>query len=148
MLSIARVLALEITLTLAAMAAPVPAPLMQTPPQAPVNSSTPAPAPGSVRHPASPTTLAARGKIVGFDERARSLTIATAAGEERFTLNETTRLRHASRAISGAELAKLTGHQATVRYHESAGQKRVLSVRVASAPALAESKSTDFGGLP
>ena len=147
MLSIARFVVLEITLTVAALAIPARAALMQTA-TPPANASTAAPAPGSVRRPAAPTTLAARGRIVAFDEGARSLTIATAAGEERFTLNDATRLRHASRSISVAELAKLTGHQATVRYHQSAGQQRVLSVRVASAPALAESKSTDDGGLP
>ena len=147
MLSIARFVVLEITLTVAALAIPARAALMQTA-TPPANASTAAPAPGSVRRPSAPTTLAARGRIVAFDEGARALTIATAAGEERFTLNDATRLRHASRSISVAELAKLTGHQATVRYHQSAGQKRVLSVRVASAPALAESKSTDDGGLP
>ncbi|HET7220876.1 MAG TPA: hypothetical protein VFJ02_22640 [Vicinamibacterales bacterium] len=146
MLSIAHVLAMEIALTLAGVAIPALPAELQT--SAPPRTSASLPAPAPARRAAPPTTLAARGKILAFDEAARSLTIATAAGDERFTLNDTTRLRHASRAISGAELAKLTGHQATVRYHQSAGQKRVLSVRVASAPVLAESKSTDFGGLP
>ena len=144
MFSIAHVLAMDLALAMAAsMVSPPRALEMQTSPQTRAEASAPPP-----RRAAAPTTLAARGRIVAFDQSAHALTIATTGGEERFTLDDATRLRHASHAISGAELAKLTGHQATVRYHQSAGQKHVLSVRVASAPALADSKSTDPGGLP
>jgi hypothetical protein len=144
MLSIALALAVDLALAMVASIAPLSwTPAMQTAPPTRAEASAPRP-----RRAAAPTTLAARGRIVAFDQGAHSLTIATTGGEERFTLDEATRIRHASRAISGADLAKLTGHQATVRYHESAGQKHVLSVRVASAPALAESKTTDSGGLP
>jgi hypothetical protein len=86
------------------------------------------------------TTLAATGKIVQFDPTAQSLTLSTSKGEERFTLDAATRLREASRAIAPGDLAKLTGHQATVRYHDASGQKSVVSVRVSSAAPKAQAK--------
>ncbi|HEY7500938.1 MAG TPA: hypothetical protein VH740_20620 [Vicinamibacterales bacterium] len=79
----------------------------------------------------APTTLAATGKIVSFDPAAQSLTLSTSKGQEQFTLESSTRLRDSSHAIAPADLAGLTGRQATVRYHESSGQKTVVSVRVA-----------------
>jgi hypothetical protein len=82
--------------------------------------------------PATLTTLAATGKIVQFDPAAQSLTLSTPKGEERFILEASTRLRDASHAIAPADLAKLTGRQATVRYHDASGQKSVVSVRVSS----------------
>ena len=90
--------------------------------------------------PAAATTLAATGKIVQFDPMAQSLTLSTSKGEERFTLDASTRLHEASRAIAPADLAKLTGHQATVRYHDASGQKSVVSVRVSSAATKAQAK--------
>ena len=86
------------------------------------------------------TTLAATGKIVQFDPAAQSLTLSTSKGQEQFTLDSSTRLRDASHAIAPADLAKMTGHQATVRYHDSSGQKSVVSVRVSSAAAKAQTK--------
>jgi hypothetical protein len=83
--------------------------------------------------PAAPTTLAASGKIVKFDPADQSLTLSTAKGDEQFTIAAATRLRSASRTIAANDLASLAGHQATVRYHESSGQKTVLSVRVSPA---------------
>ena len=106
-------------------------------------SSSPSTQPGAVRpaksaaaapsKPAAPTTLAASGKIVRFDADAQSLTLSTSKGEEQFKLEASTRLRSASHAISPSELSALTGRQATVRYHETSGQKTVLSVRVSPA---------------
>ena len=90
--------------------------------------------------PAATTTLAASGKIVSFDATAQSLTLSTSKGEERFTLDSSTRLQEASHSIAPADLAKLTGHQATVRYHDASGQKSVVSVRVSSAAAKAQTK--------
>ena len=90
--------------------------------------------------PAAPTPLAASGKIVKFDPADQSLTLSTAKGDEQFTLASSTRLRSASRAIAPSDLASLTGHQATVRYHESGGQKTVLSVRVSQAAPKAAAK--------
>jgi len=89
---------------------------------------------------AAATTLAATGKIVQFDATAQSLTLATSKGQEQFTLDASTRLRDSSRAIAPADLTKLTGHQATVRYHDTAGQKSVVSVRVSSAAPKAQTK--------
>ena len=89
---------------------------------------------------AAATTLAATGKIVKFDPTAQSLILSTPKGEERFTLDSSTRLREASHAIVPADLAKLTGHQATVRYHDASGQKSVVSVRVAAAAAKGQTK--------
>jgi hypothetical protein len=90
--------------------------------------------------PAAPTTLAATGTIVKFDSTEQSLTLSTSKGEERFTLDASTRLRDASHSIAPADLAKFTGHQATVRYHDASGQKSVVSVRVSSAAAKAQTK--------
>ena len=90
--------------------------------------------------PAATTTLAASGKIVSFDATAQALTLSTSKGEERFTLDSSTRLQEASHSIAPADLAKLTGHQATVRYHAASGQKSVVSVRVSSAAAKAQTK--------
>jgi hypothetical protein len=90
--------------------------------------------------PSAPTTLAATGKIVQFDTTAQALTLSTPKGDERFTLDSSTRLRDASHSIAPADLAKLTGHQATVRYHDASGQKSVVSVRVSSAAPEAQSK--------
>jgi hypothetical protein len=81
----------------------------------------------------TPATLAASGKIVSFDAGAQSLTLSTPKGEEQFTLESSTRLRDSSHAISPNDLSGLTGRRATVRYHESGGQKTVVSVRVAPA---------------
>jgi hypothetical protein len=89
---------------------------------------------------AASTTLAASGKIVRFDPAAQSLTLSTSKGEKEFTIDSSTRLRDASHTISANDLAKLTGHQATVRYHESDGQKQILSVRVVTAPAKTQAK--------
>lgn len=86
------------------------------------------------------TTLAATGKIVQFDAAAQSLTLSTSKGQEQFTLDSSTRLRDASHAIAPADLARLTGHQATVRYHDTSGQKSVVSVRVSSAAPKAQAK--------
>ena len=90
--------------------------------------------------PAAGTTLAASGKIVAFDSTAQSLTLSTSKGEERFTLDSSTRLQESSHSIAPADLANLTGHQATVRYHDASGQKSVVSVRVSSAAAKAQTK--------
>jgi hypothetical protein len=90
--------------------------------------------------PAATTTLAASGKIVSFDATSQSLTLSTSKGEERFTLDSSTRLQESSHSIAPADLAKLTGHQATVRYHDASGQKSVVSVRVSSAAAKAQTK--------
>jgi hypothetical protein len=90
--------------------------------------------------PAATTTLAASGKIVSFDATSQSLTLSTSKGEERFTLDRSTRLQESSHAIAPADLAKLTGHQATVRYRDASGQKSVVSVRVSSAAAKAQTK--------
>lgn len=90
--------------------------------------------------PTATTTLAASGKIVSFDATAQSLTLSTSKGEERFTLDSSTRLQEASHSIAPADLVRLTGHQATVRYHDASGQKSVVSVRVSSAAAKAQTK--------
>lgn len=90
--------------------------------------------------PAAATTLAASGKIVSFDATSQSLTLSTSKGEERFTLDSSTRLQESSHSIAPADLAKLAGHQATVRYHDASGQKSVVSVRVSSAAAKAQTK--------
>jgi len=113
----------------------------------PARATTPAQARQSSKSTAAPaakssaaTTLAATGKIVQFDPTAQSLTLSTSKGEERFTLDSSTRLHEASRSIAPGDLAKLTGHQATVRYHDASGHKSVVSVRVSSAAPKAQAK--------
>ena len=76
------------------------------------------------------TTLRVTGTIDKFDAATRILSLSTANGTVRFTLASTARLRRGWHRIEPADLEKLAGDRATVRYSESAGSKTVQSVHV------------------
>ena len=86
------------------------------------------------------TTLVTTGKIVQFDLTGQALTLSTSKGEQHFTVGPTARLAESSHTITIADLGKLAGHKATVRYKESAGEKSVESIRVSSSGAKTSSK--------
>ncbi len=86
------------------------------------------------------TTLVATGKIVQFDATGQTLTLSTSKGEQHFTVGPAARLQESSHTITVADLGKLAGHKATVRYKESAGEKSVESIRVSSSAAKTSTK--------
>ncbi len=79
------------------------------------------------RRPSSP-----RERSSQFDATGQALTLSTSKGEQHFTVSPAARLRDSSHAISPADLGKLTGHKATVRYRESGGARNVESIHVSS----------------
>lgn len=80
------------------------------------------------------TATVATGKIVKFDASANTVTIATSGGEQQFVLNSSSKIREGSKSLAAADLEKLAGHRATIRYTESNGQKMVQSLGVAGGP--------------
>jgi hypothetical protein len=76
------------------------------------------------------TTLSVRGAIDKYDQSTRTLVLSTASGQLQFPIAPTTRIRRGWHAVDPADLPKLTGAQATVRYTESGGSKSVESVHV------------------
>jgi hypothetical protein len=76
------------------------------------------------------TTLSVRGAIDKYDQSTRTLVLSTASGQLQFPIAPTTRIRRGWHAVDPADLPKLTGAQATVRYTESGGSKNVESVHV------------------
>lgn len=128
----------SLSLAGSALAATPSAPPSQTQSAAqPANAA--ATTPAQSKTPA-PTTLVATGKIVLFDATGQALTLSTSKGEEQFSVGPTARLREASHMITTADLGSLTGHKATVRYRESAGEKSVESIRVSSSAAKTSTK--------
>jgi hypothetical protein len=116
--------------------APSPPTRQQSAPQsASAVSTTPAKAKASTA-----TTLVASGKIVQFDATGQALTLSTAKGEQHFTVGPDARLRDASHTITVADLGKLAGHKATVRYKEAAGERSVESIRVSGSTAKTSAK--------
>jgi hypothetical protein len=116
--------------------APAPPTRQQSSAQ-PVNASSTKPAKTN----ATPaTTLVATGKIVQFDATGQALTLSTSKGEQQFTVGPAARLQESSHTITVADLSKLAGHKATVRYKESAGEKSVESIRVSSSAAKTSAK--------
>jgi hypothetical protein len=88
----------------------------------------------------TPTTLVATGKIVQFDATGKALTLSTSKGEEHFMVGPSARLQESSHTITTAELGKLAGHKATVRYKEAAGEKNVESIHVSSSAGKTSAK--------
>ena len=66
--------------------------------------------------PATPKALSATGKIVGFDNATKTLTLSTPKGEEKFVLGSSVRLQEGAKTITAANLSaptlKLTSNQA------------------------------------
>lgn len=77
------------------------------------------------------TATVARGKIVKFDPASKMLTLSTGSGEEQFTLAANARVREGSKSVTAADLEKMAGDRATVRYSESGGQRTAHSVTLA-----------------
>ena len=88
---------------------------------------------------AAPKEASATGKIVGFDDASKTLTISTSKGEEKFVLGSTVQLHEGSKTITSANLSSLTGQQAKVRYTVSGSDKTADSVMV-SEPAHSAKK--------
>ena len=76
------------------------------------------------------TTLSVRGTIDKYDASSRTLSLTTSNGSLQLPLSSNTRIRRGWRKLEPAELEKLAGDQATVRYTESGGNKIVESVHV------------------
>jgi len=80
--------------------------------------------------PAASTTLSMRGTIDAYDASSRTLSLATSSGTVRFPVAATARISQGGHKVDAAQLQKLTGNHATVRYTESDGTKIVESVHV------------------
>jgi hypothetical protein len=76
------------------------------------------------------TTLSVRGTIDKYDAGSRTLSLTTSNGSLQLPLSSNTRIRRGWRKLEPAELEKLAGDQATVRYTEAGGNKIVESVHV------------------
>jgi hypothetical protein len=80
--------------------------------------------------PSTSTTLSVRGTIDNYDASSRTLSLSTSSGTVKFPVSSATRLSQAGHKIEAAELQKLAGDRATVRYTDSGGKKTVESVHV------------------
>ena len=89
---------------------------------------------------AAPKSLSATGKIVGFDDATKTLTLSTAKGEEKFVLGSSVRLQEGAKTITAANLSSLAGHQAKVRYAASGSNKAAESVMVSGGARAKSSK--------
>ena len=89
---------------------------------------------------ATPKALSATGKIVGFDNATKTLTLSTAKGEEKFVLGSSSRLQEGAKTITTANLSSLAGYQAKVRYTASGSDKAAESVMVSGGAHAKSSK--------
>jgi hypothetical protein len=80
--------------------------------------------------PADSTTLSVRGRIDKYDPSTRMLSLSTSNGTVQIPLPQATRIRRGWRRVDPAELGKLVGNRATVRYTRSGGNTIVASVHV------------------
>jgi len=90
--------------------------------------------------PATPKALSATGKIVGFDNATKTLTLSTPKGEEKFVLGSSARLQEGAKTITTANLSGLAGYQAKVRYTASGSNKSAESVMVSGGARAKSSK--------
>ncbi|HKT80030.1 MAG TPA: hypothetical protein VJP86_07400 [Vicinamibacterales bacterium] len=97
------------------------------------STSKPAPAKAASAKPAKATTMRSNGKLTTFDPASMMLTLSTSKGSQQYTLTSATKIEEGSKTIDGAALSKLTGHEVTVSYSDSGGQKMVQSVHVSAA---------------
>ena len=74
------------------------------------------------------TTLRLRGTIDKYDASTRILSLSTSNGIVQFPLASTASIREGRDRIDAAQLEKLIGYRATVRYSETGGNKTVESV--------------------
>jgi hypothetical protein len=80
--------------------------------------------------PSASTILRMPGTIDKYEASTGVLSLETANGKVQFPLATATRIRRDGRRIDAADLAKLSGRRAAVRYSESDGHKTVESVHV------------------
>jgi hypothetical protein len=76
------------------------------------------------------TTLSVRGTIDKYDASTRTLSLSTANGTVRLSTTATTRIRQGWHKVDEADLQKMVGDRATVRYTESDGNRIVESIHV------------------
>jgi hypothetical protein len=105
-----------------------------------LSAQTGATAKAAAATPATPKALSATGKIVGFDDATKTLTLSTAKGEEKFVLGSSARLQEGAKTITAANLSSLAGHQAKVRYTASGSDKAAESVMVSGGARAKSSK--------
>src|SRR5262245_1446247 len=81
------------------------------------------------RKPAAQTAQVT-GTLTNFDSASNTLTLSTLNGEQTFVIGSTTMLHQGRKVITTSDLANLAGHNVTVRYAESAGEKFVETVDI------------------
>lgn len=87
-------------------------------------------APAAASMSKGPKAMSATGKIVGFDDASKTLTLSTSKGDEKFVLGSGARLQEGAKTITTQSLSSLAGHQAKVRYTASGGEMTAESVMV------------------
>jgi hypothetical protein len=91
-------------------------------------TTAPAEPEASTDPPQAPTTLRMGGTIDRYDRATRVLSLSTANGPVKVPIAPGARIRQGPREIDAAELEKLAGYRAIVRYSES--RKTVESIHV------------------
>ena len=101
----------------AAQAAPAPKPAAKT---------------SAVKAPkaAKATAITATGTVSKFDAATNTLTVTTPKGDVTFMVGSTATVTAAGKKVAASDLPSHVGHNVTVRYTESGGQKMAQSVRV------------------
>jgi hypothetical protein len=87
---------------------------------------------------AGATTLRMNGTIEKFDASTRILSLSTSSGSVPFVLAPSVRIRQGWHKVEPADLQKLAGCRATVRYTEAGRNKTVESVHVFGKPERSE----------
>ena len=80
--------------------------------------------------PAAPTTVRLRGTISKYDVSTRTLSLSTPSGTVQLPVPPTARISRGSSKAEPAELEKLTGSRATVRYTGADDKRIVESIHV------------------
>jgi hypothetical protein len=85
---------------------------------------------GALAQTQASTTLRVPGTIDKYEASTRTLFLSTSNGKVQFPLPPAARIRRGGQTIDAAQLEKLSGYRASVRYSESGGNKTVESVHV------------------
>jgi uncharacterized protein YjdB len=88
----------------------------------------------------SARAMSATGTITRYDASTKTLTLTTAKGDQRFTLDSAARVNQGSKKITADDLNTLTGQHAKVRYSEAGGTMTAHSVMVSGAMASGHGK--------
>lgn len=90
---------------------------------------------------AKTVSRSAVGTVAKFDAASRTLTIATAKGDQNYVLADKVSLHEGSKVITVDDLGSRTGRNAKVRYTEANGTMRANAVTlVAAKPAKAATR--------